>query len=76
MKILSHEERDDGMMVYQTDFALMPVFVYPADKFINLAALEKEMDKKAQEVTIRKQRRDSRVAGLKDELDAQLGVKP
>ena len=71
MKILSYKIRN-GMIVLITDFALMPMFVYPVDRFKNFPALEREMEKKMIEVTIRTQRDDSRLQGLKAGLDARV----
>ena len=71
MKILSYVVRD-GMLVITTDFAPMPVFVYPVDRFKNFAALMREMEKKMIAVTIRAQRADSRLQGLKAGLDARV----
>ena len=71
MKILEYKERD-GMLEITTDFALMPVFVYPSDRFKNFAALMREMEQKMIEVTMRKQRDDSRLQGLEAGLDARV----
>ena len=71
MKILSYEERN-GRLIITTDFSPMPVFVYPVDRFKNFPALEREMEKKMIEVTIRTQRDDNRLQGLKAGLDARV----
>ena len=71
VKILEYKERD-GMLEITTDFALMPVFVYPSDRFKNFPALEREMEKKMIAVTMRTQRADSRLQGLIAGLDARV----
>ncbi len=69
MNILSYVRRGRDIVV-TTDFALMPVFVYPGDRFNNKRALRREINKKIREVTRRRDRRRERRDALENDLDA------
>ena len=71
MKIIGCEKRDDQFVI-TTDFKEMPVFVYPVDRFKDLDALEKEIEKKCAEITIRTQHKASREAQLQSEIEARV----
>jgi hypothetical protein len=68
MKILDYEERGNRM-VYTTDYAPMPIFVYPIDKFKNARSLRKEILKKIAEHEKQTTRRTDRKTVLVNELD-------
>ena len=66
MKILTIEEREDSNIVVTTQSD--GEFVYPSDKFNNLNALEREINKKLLEVERKTTKKEAKIQKIKDEL--------
>ena len=71
-KVISHVEKDDKFYC-TTNHPIYKKFTYKQDKFKDLAAMEKEINKKIKEIEKREKIKKDKIDNIKAELTA---IKP
>lgn len=74
MNILSYEVKNNQIHV-TTDYESRPVFVYKVDKFSSLVELQREIERSILHENRRKDKKDSKLLKLQQELDTMIGGK-